>query len=208
MSQEVQNNRRDSNRKGSGAFKEVQKEYKEELLEVARVTRVTAWGRQLRFRASVVIGNEKGTIGLGTGKAWEVSVAIEKAYRDAKKNLVSFTIKNGTIPHDITANYKATSVFLHPAVEGTGIIAWGAIRKLMFVSGLKDIIVKRHGGTNPLTNVRATLRALSGLKTEGKIFGTSGWVTENTSVEDKENAKPAIPKKPSTSKKTQKNSKA
>jgi small subunit ribosomal protein S5 len=165
MSQEVRNNpRRDAGGRKGGQFKEVQKEYKEELLEIARVTRVTAGGRQLRFRAAVVIGNEKGTVGLGTGKAAEVVVAIEKAFRDAKKNLITFPIAGNTLPHDVVANYKATSVMLHPAYEGTGIIAGGAIRKLMFVSGLKDVIAKRQGGGNPLTNVRATLKALSKIK--------------------------------------------
>lgn len=77
----------------------------------------------MRFRASVVIGNGKGTIGLGTGKAGEVAVAVEKAVRDAKKNLVNFPIVDGTIPHETVANFKATSVFVHPAVQGTGIIA-------------------------------------------------------------------------------------
>lgn len=165
MSQEVRNNpRRDAGGRKGGQFKEVQKEYKEELLEIARVTRVTAGGRQLRFRAAVVIGNEKGTVGLGTGKAGEVVVAIEKAFRDAKKNLVTFPIAGNTLPHDVVANYKATSVFLHPAHEGTGIIAGGAIRKLMFVSGLKDVIAKRQGGGNSLTSIRATLKALSMIK--------------------------------------------
>ena len=172
MTEEVRNNtqkkreggRPNGPRRDRGNFKEVQKEFQEELLEIARVTRVTAGGRQLRFRAAVVIGNGKGTIGLGTGKAGEVAVAVEKAVRDAKKNLVSFPIVNGTIPHDFTASFKATSVFIHPANEGTGIIAGGAIRKLIFVSGLKDVIVKRFGGTNALTNVRAAIKALGSLK--------------------------------------------
>ena len=84
---------------------------------------------------------------------------------DAKKNLIEFQIVNGTIPHEITANFKATSIFLHPAVDGTGLIAGGSIRKILAVSGLKDIIAKRHGGRNQLTNVNATLRALKALKT-------------------------------------------
>lgn len=171
MSQEVRNNsRRDAGGRKGGQFKEVQKEYKEELLEIARVTRVTAGGRQLRFRAAVVIGNEKGTVGLGTGKAGEVVVAIEKAFRDAKKNLITFPIAGNTLPHDVVANYKATSVMLHPAFEGTGIIAGGAIRKLMFVSGLKDVIAKRQGGGNPLTNVRAAIKALSKVKSANNPF--------------------------------------
>lgn len=199
MSQEVRNNpRRDSGRKGGGPFKEVQKEFKEELLEVARVTRVTAGGRQLRFRASVVIGNEKGTVGIGTGKAGEVAVAIEKAYRDAKKNLITFPIVGGTVPHDVTANFKATSVFLHPAVEGTGIIAGGAIRKLMFVSGLKDVIAKRFGGTNPLTNVQAALRALNALKKTTTTPFMKAVATETPATAEAPVAKKAPAKKATT----------
>lgn len=183
MTEEVRTNtpkKREGGRPGGprrdrGNFKEVQKEFQEELLEVARVTRVTAGGRQLRFRAAVVIGNGKGTVGLGTGKAGEVAVAVEKAVRDAKKNLVTFPIVDGTVPHDYKASYKATSVLVHPASEGTGIIAGGSIRKLIFVSGLKDVIVKRFGGTNALTNVRAALRALSHLKkAESPFLAKSG----------------------------------
>ncbi len=179
MTEEVRNNankpKRDGNRPGGprrdrGNFKEVQKEFQEELLEIARVTRVTAGGRQLRFRAAVVIGNGKGTVGLGIGKAGEVAVAVEKAVRDAKKNLINFPIVDGTLPHDITANFKATTVMVHPASVGTGIIAGGAIRKLIFVSGLKDVIVKRYGGNNPLTNVRAALKALSLIKKTDSPF--------------------------------------
>lgn len=208
MSEEVRNNnnsqkkreggqggRPNGPRRDRGNFKEVQKEFQESLLEVARVTRVTAGGRQLRFRAAVVIGNGKGTVGLGTGKAGEVAVAVEKAVRDAKKNLINFPIVSGTIPHDFKANFKATSVLIHPANEGTGIIAGGAIRKLIFVSGLKDVIVKRYGGTNALTNVRATLLALSSLKKGESPFMKSKEAVEAPASEvvapAKSEAKPA-----------------
>ncbi len=112
--------RRDGSR---GGIREEAKEFREEMLEIARVTRVTAGGRQLRFRASIVIGDGKGRVGLGIGKSGEVQGAIEKAIRDAKKNLVSFNIVNGTIAHDVSVNFKASSLFLHPAHPGTGIIA-------------------------------------------------------------------------------------
>ncbi|EKE30083.1 MAG: 30S ribosomal protein S5 [uncultured bacterium (gcode 4)] len=145
-------------------FKEANKEFKEELLRIDRVTRVTAWGRQLRFRASVIIGDNNGTVGLGIGKAWEVVVAIEKAVRDAKKNLVKFKIVGGTIAHNVTWDFKAASIMIHPATAGTGIIAWGAVRKIISVSWIKDILAKRYGCTNPITNARATLKALQMLK--------------------------------------------
>lgn len=110
-------NRRD------GGMREEEKEFKEEMLSIDRVTRVTAGGRQIRFRASIVIGDGKGRIGLGTGKSGEVQGAIEKAIRDAKKNLITFPIVNGTIPHDVSVNFKSSSLYIHPAHPGTGIIA-------------------------------------------------------------------------------------
>ena len=152
-----------------GQFQEVRKEFQEELLRIDRVTRVTAGGRQLRFRVSLVIGDGKGMIGLGIGKAGEVVIAIEKAIRDAKKNLVRFEIQNGTIAHDVVADFKAVSVLLHPATAGTGIIAGGAIRKVLAVAGVKDILAKRHSASkNPITAARATIKALSCLKRIGK----------------------------------------
>jgi small subunit ribosomal protein S5 len=145
-------------------MREEEKEFKEEMLSVDRVTRVTAGGRQIRFRASVVIGDGKGRIGLGTGKSGEVQSAVEKAIRDAKKNLVTFPIVNGTIPHDVFVAFKSSSVYLHPAHPGTGIIAGGAIRKIFSVSGIKDVIAKQHGAPNMITNARVAIKALKALK--------------------------------------------
>ncbi len=208
MAKEMRENSKRGPRK-DGGFREVEKEFKEELLEVARVTRVTAGGRQLRFRAAVVVGNGKGTVGLGTGKAAEVVVAIEKAVRDAKKNLLTFPISGNTVPYQVTANYKATGVMVHPASEGTGIIAGGAIRKLMFVSGLKDVLTKRYGGRNQLTNVRAALRALSALKAAPAVqFGKkaeapaaeSASAEEAPKTEKKAPAKKPAAKKPAAKK--------
>jgi small subunit ribosomal protein S5 len=147
-----------------GGMREEEKEFKEEMLSIDRVTRVTAGGRQIRFRASIVIGDGKGRIGLGTGKAGEVQVAIEKAIRDAKKHLITFPIVNGTIPHDVSVQYKASGLYIHPAHPGTGIIAGGAVRKIFAVSGIKDVIAKQHGAPNDITNARVTLKALASLK--------------------------------------------
>lgn len=145
-------------------FTETKKEFEEVLLSIDKVTRVTAWGRQLRFRASVVIGDWKGRVGLWIGKAWEVVVAIEKAVRDAKKNLISFDIIEGTIAHEVKAKFKSSTIMLHPASEWTWIIAGWATRKLLSVSGIKNILAKRYGCTNPITNTRAALKAISSLK--------------------------------------------
>lgn len=161
---------RDNNRKGGGrggrrdGMREEEKEFREEMLGIARVTRVTAGGRQMRFRAAIVIGDGKGRVGLGTGKSAETSAAVEKAGRSARKALVTFPIVNGTIPHQVVVKFQATKLMIHPARPGTGIIAGGAARKVFAAAGLKDIISKRHGSRNDLTTAAAAIKALSLLK--------------------------------------------
>lgn len=177
--------------KRGGGFKDVQKEFQEELLGVDRVTRVTTGGRQLRFRASVVIGDGKGTIGFGMGKAGEVVVAIEKAVRDAKKNLLTFSIIDGTIAHDLSTHYKAAKIFIHPASKGTGLIAGGAARKVFAVAGIKDIIAKQRGSNNKVTNARVTLKALGMLK---KTARTAPKVTVVATPEEGAKATPVATK--------------
>lgn len=194
--------RGDKRWRGRDGMREEEKEFQEEMLSVDRVTRVTAGWRQIRFRASVVVGDGKGRIGLGTGKAWEVQSAIEKAIRDAKKNLITFPIVNGTIPHDVAVNFKASALYIHPAHPGTGIIAWGAVRKIFAVSGIKDIIAKQHGAPNMITNARVALKALRALKPSSmnidfsskKSSADAPQVTEEVS-EKKAVAKKAAPKK-------------
>ena len=185
-------------------MREEEKEFKEELLAIDRVTRVTAGGRQIRFRASIVIGDGKGRVGLGTGKAGEVQVAIEKAIRDARKNLITFPIVNGTIPHDVSANYKASSLFLHPAHAGTGIIAGGSVRKIFAVSGIKDVIAKQHGAPNKITNARVTMTALASLKPTALLNTFSKKAPSESKSEVKETvAVAAVPKKAPAKKKAE-----
>lgn len=174
VAQETQKTQENTSEKGRGSRKprrndrrgirEEVKEFQEEILAIDRVTRVTAGGRQLRFRVSMVIGDGKGRVGLGIGKAGEVQGAIEKALRDARKNLITFPIVDGTIAHDVTANFKSSAIFIHPAHPGTGIIAGGSARKVFAVAGLKDVIAKQHGAPNTITNTRVTLKALQSLK--------------------------------------------
>ena len=174
VAQETQKTQENTSEKGRGSRKprrndrrgirEEVKEFQEEILVIDRVTRVTAGGRQLRFRVSMVIGDGKGRVGLGIGKAGEVQGAIEKALRDARKNLITFPIVDGTIAHDVTANFKSSAIFIHPAHPGTGIIAGGSARKVFAVAGLKDVIAKQHGAPNTITNTRVTLKALQSLK--------------------------------------------
>jgi small subunit ribosomal protein S5 len=185
-------NRRD------GGMREEEKEFKEEMLSVDRVTRVTAGGRQIRFRASVVIGDGKGRIGLGTGKSGEVQGAIEKAIRDAKKNLITFPIVGGTIPHDVQVTFKSSGLYIHPAHPGTGIIAGGAVRKIFAVSGIKDVIAKQHGAPNKITNARVTLKALASLKPAHLMtsFGKKNTETPAPKEEKAPKAKPETKKTP------------
>ncbi len=175
------------------------KEFQEEILAIDRVTRVTAGGRQLRFRVSLVIGDKKGRVGLGIGKAGEVQGAIEKALRDARKNLIKFPIKNGTIAHSVTVKYKSSMIFLHPAHPGTGIIAGGAARKVFAVSGVRDVIAKQHGSSNNISNARVTLKAVQALKPMDMIKDFSSSEDEKAAPK-KEEKKSAPAKKTSTKK--------
>jgi len=145
-------------------FQKPRKEFREELLSIDRVTRVTAGWRQLRFRAVMLLGNGKGKVGLWTGKSWEVVDAIAKAVANAKKNMVEVKIENGSVPYDVTAKFKAAKVMVHPASEGTWIIAGGAMRKVLMVAWYKDVLAKRYGSTNLINNAKATIKALSSFK--------------------------------------------
>lgn len=150
--------------KGRKPFKE-KKEFQEELLSIDRVTRVTKWGRQLRFRASIVIWDGKGRVWFGTGKSAEVVTAIAKAINNAKKNLGFVKIEEGwTVSHEIKVKYKSAVVMLHPASEGTWIIAWGAVRKVLNVAGYRNVLAKRYGSTNLINNSRAAIKALASMK--------------------------------------------
>ena len=159
----MSNQKAEKNFKKQGAFKQ-EKEFKEELLAIDRVTRVTSGWRQLRFRAVIVLGDGKGKVGLGTGKSWEVVDAIAKAVSDAKKNMVKVKMENGSVPYNIEAKFKSAKVMVHPASEWTWIIAWGSMRKVLAVAGYKYVLGKRYGSTNLINNARATLKALTSFK--------------------------------------------
>lgn len=144
-------------------------EYEEEVLQIDRVTRVVKGGRRLRFRATVVVGNKKGKVGIGIGKSHEVVGAIKKAINQAKKDLITIPLREGTIPHEIKLKYKSARIFIMPASPGTGIIAGGAIRKIAELAGIKNMLSKMFGGRNRITNAQATMLALrkfTHLKTE------------------------------------------
>ncbi len=138
--------------------------FKEELLSIDRVTRVTAWGRQLRFRAVMVVGDWKWNVWLGTWKSWEVVDAIAKAISNAKKNMVNVPVSEWTVPYDVKVKYKAASVMVHPASKWTWLIAWWAVRKVLMVAWYQDVLAKRYGSSNLINNARATIKALTSFK--------------------------------------------
>ena len=128
------------------------------LVSVRRVTKVVKGGRTMRFSALVVLGDGKGNVGMGIGKANEVPNAIDKATVVAKKNMKKVAIVDGTIPHETTGKYSTTSILMLPAEEGHGVIAGGAARAVLEVAGIKNIVTKIHGSTNRINVVRATLK--------------------------------------------------
>lgn len=154
-----------SQRRPRQAQNEEVKEFEEEVIQIDRVTRVVKGGRRLRFRATVVIGDKRGRVGFGIGKANEVSVAIKKAVSQAKKHLIRVPItKSDSIPHKIQIKFKAATILLIPAGPGTGIIAGGAIRKVAELAGIKNLLSKELGAVNRLNNAQATLIALKKLR--------------------------------------------
>jgi small subunit ribosomal protein S5 len=139
-------------------------ELKDRLVGVNRVTKVTKGGRTFSFSAIVVVGNENGIVGHGLGKAKEVTEAISKGIDDAKKNLIKVPIVNGTVPHFQEGRFGGARVLLKPAASGTGVIAGGAMRSVLESVGVKDVLAKCQGSTNPHNVVKATIEALSQLR--------------------------------------------
>ena len=139
-------------------------ELKERLVAVNRVTKVTKGGRTFSFSAIVVVGNEDGIVGWGLGKAGEVVAAIAKGTEAAKKNLIKVPLLNGTIPHEQLAKFGGAKVFLHPASQGTGVKAGGAMRAVLESVGVTDVLAKSKGSSNPHNLVKATIVALGELR--------------------------------------------
>ncbi len=135
-------------------------EFKDRLVSIQRVTKVTKGGRTFSFSAIVVVGNEQGVVGYGLGKAKEVTSAIAKGIDDAKKNLIKVPILNGTLPHEQDGKFSGARVFLKPAAPGTGVIAGGAMRAVLESVGVKDVLAKSKGSSNPHSVVKATINAL------------------------------------------------
>ncbi|MDR2657520.1 MAG: 30S ribosomal protein S5 [Oscillospiraceae bacterium] len=153
-------------------------EFKEKLVSVNRVTKVVKGGRNFRFAALVVVGDEKGRVGCGMGKATEIPEAIRKAVDDAKKQLVTVAMKGTSIPHESVGNYGTGKVLLLPAPEGTGVIAGGPARAVLELCGVKDIRTKSFGSSNPINMVKATLDGLRQLRTAEEVARLRGKTVE------------------------------
>jgi small subunit ribosomal protein S5 len=142
---------------------------KEKMVALNRVAKVTKGGRTFSFAAIVVVGDGNGKIGQGLGKAREVSEAISKAVKDATKNLITVPVRNGTIPHESLGKFGAGRVLIKPASHGTGVIAGGAMRAVLEMVGVKDVLAKSQGSSNPHNVVKATIDALANLRSPVEV---------------------------------------
>jgi len=151
---------------------------REKMIAVNRVTKVVKGGRILAFAALTVVGDGDGRVGMGKGKAREVPVAVQKAMERARRGMGRIPLRNGTVQHSVEAKHGAAKVMLAPAVEGTGIIAGGPLRAIFDVMGVRNVVAKSHGSTNPYNMVRATLKALERLRTPAEIAAKRGKTVE------------------------------
>ncbi|MFH1315109.1 MAG: 30S ribosomal protein S5 [Candidatus Uhrbacteria bacterium] len=164
------------------------KEFEQKILDLSRVTRVTAGGKRLRFRACLVIGDQKGRVGLGLAKGADVAIAVDKAFRQAKKNIVEIPFIDGTIPHAINMKYGAAKILLKPAPRGTGLKAGGAVRVLLELAGVQNAVSKILGSSNKINIAKATMEALRELRVpEGAATDKQKTEKENKKTKKQEN---------------------
>ena len=159
----------DTRAKKMGERQEGELEFKDQVISIRRVTKVVKGGKNLSFSALAAVGNEQGQVGIGKGKAREVPQAIAKAVGAAKKNMITIPLAETTIPHMVQGRHGAGLVILRPASKGTGVIAGGAVRVIMELVGIKDILTKSIRSSNPITVAHATLDALKNIKSPGAV---------------------------------------
>ena len=163
-----------ANRQGDGP----EDGLKEKMIAINRVTKVVKGGRILGFAALTVVGDGNGKVGMGKGKSKEVPLAVQKAMEEARRNMTSVTLKNGTIHHNVFGHHGAARVMMAPAPKGTGIIAGGPMRAVFEVLGITDIVAKSHGSSNPYNMVRATLDGLKNSTTASAVAAKRGLTVE------------------------------
>nr|ASO75978.1 ribosomal protein S5 [Storeatula sp. CCMP1868] len=164
-----------SNRRKSNKLKEKETDWQERVVQIRRVTKVVKGGKKLSFRAILIIGNEKGDVGVGVGKASDVIGAVKKAVSDGKKKMVNVPItKDSSIPHIVKGRSGAAKVIMRPSAPGSGVIAGGSVRTILELAGVKNILAKQLGSNNPLNNARAATDALLKLKTFAQVANDRG----------------------------------
>ncbi|MFA5009682.1 MAG: 30S ribosomal protein S5 [Patescibacteria group bacterium] len=176
-----QNQNQDRGNRGSGrggsrrpAHSTAPSEFQERVLEINRVTRVVKGGKRMRFRALVVIGDRISRIAFGLGKANDVTTAVAKAVNEAKKNVLTVSLVNGTLPYKVTSSHKSATVLIKPTRSGSGLIAGGSVRVVLDLAGVKDAVAKVMGSSNKISNVVATIKALESVQLPKDILAKRG----------------------------------
>jgi small subunit ribosomal protein S5 len=161
--------------KKNNRAKEKESDWQERVVQIKRVTKVVKGGKKLSFRAVVIVGNERGQVGVGVGKASDVIGAVKKGVADGKKHLVEVPLtKSNSIPHPVNGNGGGAKVMMRPAAPGTGVIAGGAVRMVLELAGIRNILAKQLGSGNPLNNARAAANALASLRTFSEVAEERG----------------------------------
>ncbi|MEM8804707.1 MAG: 30S ribosomal protein S5 [Cyanobacteria bacterium P01_G01_bin.38] len=168
-----------ANRRKNNKSREKETDWQERVVQIRRVTKVVKGGKKLSFRAIVVVGNEKGQVGVGVGKASDVIGAVKKGVADGKKNLVEVPLnKSYSLPHPSVGIAGGAKVFMRPAAPGTGVIAGGAVRTVLELAGVRNVLAKQLGSDNPLNNARAATEALASLRTLSDVAQERGIAVE------------------------------